>query len=96
MNELNDNSIVIRKAGLPSTVVDEDLIVLNLTANNYAGLDAVGRQIFERLAGPTRVGTLSDELAAHFSGPAEVIRKDVLAFVNQLHDEGLVEIAGLK
>ena len=86
-------SVVVRKKDLPSTAVDADLVILNLETNNYVGLDNIGRRIWELLDTPSRVVEIAGMMRAQFSGPPEVIERDVLSLLQEMAEEGLIDVS---
>lgn len=86
------SSIVAQKKDLPHTAVDGDLVIISFASNNYIGLDAIGRRIWEAIATPQRVETLCQTLAQSFQGPVAQISDDVVAFLDQLAAEGLIDV----
>jgi hypothetical protein len=90
---LSPTSRVVRKSQLPSSTLDEEIVILNLPKNAYVGLDEIGRRIWELLETPHTADELCAELARRYEGSPEQIRKDVLAFLEELHGDGLIELA---
>ena len=83
---------VVRKAELPSTKVDNDVVVLNVATQNYVGLDDIGGALWELLAEPQQVADLCRIMCARYDGPPEEIAADVTAFLAELHREGLIAV----
>jgi hypothetical protein len=90
---LQPGSVVVRKKDLPSTAVDADLVILNLQTNNYIGLDNIGRRIWELLDTPSPVAEVARKMCAQFSGPPEVIERDVLALLQEMAEEGMIDVS---
>ncbi len=86
-------SKVTRIAGIMSTPVDDDIVILNMLKNNYVSLDAVGRRIWDLIESPVLVSDLCSQLVSEFAGSEEQISADVLSFLNELLKEGLVCVA---
>ena len=86
-------SVVVRKKDLPSTAVDADLVILNLETNNYIGLDNIGRRIWELLDTPSPVAEIARMMCAQFAGPPGVIERDVLALLQEMAAEGLIDVS---
>jgi hypothetical protein len=86
-------SVVVRKKDLPSTGVDADLVILNLETNNYIGLDNIGRRIWELLDTPSPVAEIARTMCAQFSGPRDAIERDVLALLQEMAEEGLIDVS---
>jgi hypothetical protein len=89
---VNLDSQIVRNDDLPSAPVDREIVFLNARLERYVALDDVGRRIWEKLAVPILVATLVDELEREFSAPTGAIVRDVLAFVSELEDEGMVRV----
>ena len=91
--EFSANTVIARKNDLPSTSVDNDLVILSLASNNYVGLDAVGRKIWESIETPCRVDQLCQLMSSSFSGAPSQIGNDVIAFLKELAEEGLIDVS---
>lgn len=88
--ELHSN--VVRAAGMMTAPVDQDIVILNMSKNNYVSLDQVGRRIWELLEAPVTVAVLCERLAVEFEGSKEQITADVIQFLDELEREGLVSV----
>jgi hypothetical protein len=86
-------STVVRTAGIMTAPVDTEIVLLNMTGNNYISLDAIGRRIWELLEEPVVVDELCRQLGTEFEATQEEIRSDVLPFLTELEREGLVRVA---
>jgi hypothetical protein len=75
-----------------STPLDADLVILNPGRNNYVGLDAIGRRVWEMLAAPSGVAALREGLAREYRGDPERMTGDLLNLLGELADEGLVRV----
>jgi hypothetical protein len=89
---MNDDALVTRNDEMMSAPVDREIVFLNQSTDSYVALDEVGRQIWDLLERPRRVGELIDALCSEFDGPREKITADVAAFLGELDDEGIVRI----
>ena len=74
-----------------STLVSDDIVILNPARNNYIGLDATGRRLWDLLAEPMKVEDLCRQLTEEYDGNTSQIPADVLEFVEGLSQEGLLE-----
>jgi len=84
----------VRIPDLLSTPVDDDIVILNPDRDHYVGLDAVGNAVWSLIEQPCEVGDLCQRLAAEFDGPADQIAADVVGFLTEMADEGIVRIVG--
>ncbi len=69
-------------------------MILNLASNHYLALNDIGRRIWDLLAKPRRVADLCQQLSQDFAGPPDQITADVLAFLAELADEGMLNVVG--
>ncbi len=84
--------VVKRTDGLMSTVIDDEIIILNSLRANYIGLDPIGRRVWDCLATSTRVEDLCRQVEQEYDGEARQITSELMVFLNELHDEGLLEV----
>jgi len=84
---------VVRTEGIMTAPVDQEIVLLNMKGNNYISLDAIGRRIWELLESPVVVDDLCRQLGTEFEGPQEQICADVIPFLAELEQEGLVRVA---
>jgi hypothetical protein len=89
---MDTNSVVTRNDELMSAPVDREIVFLNPATDSYVGLDEIGRRIWELLDRPRRIGQLVDLLCDEFDGAPDVIRSDVLVFLQALEGEGMVGV----
>ena len=90
---IDQTSTVVRGDTCMMAPLDEDLVVVSLASNAYIALDAIGRRVWEHLESPIRVDALCACLAEEFDGtPAEGILADVLPFLAELENEGLLKV----
>jgi hypothetical protein len=90
---IESTSRVVRTEGIMTAPVDDEIVLLNMKGNNYISLDAIGRRIWELLETPIAVNELCQQLAEEFEGTQEQICADVLSFLAELEQEGLVRVA---
>ena len=73
--------------------VDREVVILSIERGFYFGLDEIGGEIWQRLANPVRVDSLCDTLAASYDADRATIERDVLALLQGLAAEGLIQVA---
>lgn len=83
---------VTRTEGIMTAPVDTEIVLLNMKGNNYISLDAIGRRIWELLETPASVADLCRQLGTEFEGTDEEIAADVVSFLTELEQEGLVRV----
>lgn len=85
-------SVVTRTPGLLSAPVDDEIVILNSDRDNYVGLDAVGRVIWDLIEQPGVVADLCQKLSRDFNATPEQIAADVLPFLTEIVDEGIARV----
>ena len=86
------SSRVVRAEGTPSAEVDDEVVLLPPSLESYLALDAIGSRVWALLEHPRRVEELCATLSREFDAGAEEIGRDVLGFLDQLEDQGLVRV----
>ena len=89
-------STVSRSEDQLSAEIDNELVLMDIEQGNYFGLDAIGTDIWRRLDGPVVVSDLCAALGEEYDADADTIKRDVLALLERLIAEGLIEILPLK
>jgi len=72
--------------------VDDEMVLLDMKSENYFGLDEVGTAIWHGLE---KNGTLHDVLKTlleEYDVEEDVLKKDIITFVEKLYKNGLVEV----
>src|SRR6185369_14888506 len=87
-----DQRKYIRKPHLESAKLDDSIVMLNLSRNNYVALDDIAARIWDLLESPRSRDELCELLQAEFEAPAEQIDSDVSAFLDELLQEGLLSV----
>lgn len=84
---------VTRAEGLLATELDGEVVLMNIDRGNYYGLETTARRIWELLEEPKPVAALCAQLQAEFDVTPEVCEREVMHFLAQLRDEGLIVVA---
>ena len=90
MVSLTPDSRVVRSEEYITSTVDNELVMMSLEKGTYYGLDAIGSQIWENIAAPTTIDALCQKLVDEFDVDPAQCQADVLAFLNELHREGMI------
>jgi hypothetical protein len=89
---IGSDSIVLATGSQVSTALGNETVILHFQKGSYFGLNEVGSAIWSRLQQPRTVRELCDAVLAEFEVDRERCRQDVLALLERLHSEGLIEI----
>lgn len=71
--------------------VGEDLVLMSIERGAYFGLDGIAAAIWRNLARPITVAALCDVLAGTFEAERDRLERDVLAFLETLRAQALIE-----
>lgn len=83
---------VQRSQELLTSSIGDEVVMMSIENSAYYGLDPVGSKIWEMIAEPVRVSQLCDQLMERFEVSAEQCQADVLKFLNEMHDEGMLQV----
>lgn len=77
--------VVVREIGA-------ETVVLNLDSDEYFGLDEVAAEMFRTVLAADTLGAARDELLECFDVEPSVLETDLLALIERLTADGLIEI----
>jgi hypothetical protein len=89
---VSEYSTVVAAGDQVSSDLGGEVAILNLRAGMYYGLDDVGARVWQLLQEPTVVGDIQATIAQEYEVEPTRVREDVLALLNQMADEGLIEV----
>ena len=72
--------------------VDGETVLLDMNSENYFGLDEVGTVIWQTLQEKPVLSDVLQNLLEVYDVEEEVLRKDLLHFVERLGKSGLLEV----
>ena len=88
-----EDRVTIPKGVLLSAVEGES-VLLNLESERYFGLDEVGTRMFSVLTESNSIQVAYEVLLDEYDVDAESLRSDLITLIDNLVDQGLMEIAG--
>jgi hypothetical protein len=89
---LRTSSVVVMARDQVSCPLGEESAILNLKNSVYYGLDPVGARIWTLLQEPRSIGELRDVLIAEYEVEPAQCERDLLALLEKMRSEGLVEV----
>jgi hypothetical protein len=85
------------RVSVPANVLVQELdgesVFLNLNSGRYFGLDEVGTCFWKIMATSASVQTAYETLLAEYEVDPETLRRDLLRLVDELAEQGLVEVS---
>lgn len=73
--------------------LQEESVILNLDTERYFGLDEVGTRMLSVLTTSTSIQAAFNLLKEEYEVDDEVLKQDLLALVDQLVEQGVIEIS---
>ncbi len=90
------NTSLDRSVRLADGVVFRELegetVILNLESGMYFGLDPIGSRIWQLCQERPSLRSVWQAMQAEFDAPAEELQADLLVFVDELSEKGLVTL----
>jgi len=86
------DSIVTWSTSPVAAEVDREVVLMNLARGCCYGLGETGSDVWRRLAAPVRVSSLCADLMQEYDADAGLLTHDVIALLEQMRDEGLVQV----
>ncbi len=85
-----------QKISLSDTVfaqeVDGEMVLLDMNSENYFGLDEVGCSIWQIMQDKETLGEIYESMLAAYDVEPEHLKSDLLEFIEQLKNAGLLKI----
>lgn len=88
---ISKHSTVVAAKDQVSSDLGGEVAILDLKAGVYYGLDAVGARVWKLIQEPRVVAKIRDTLLLEYDVEPERCERDLLALLQQLADEGLLE-----
>jgi hypothetical protein len=85
-------SIIKVSSDQVSADLENESIVLGLERGMYYGLDDVASIVWGMLEAPRSVSEIRDRLLREYEVDPEECERDLVAFLGELHTEGLIEV----
>lgn len=84
------STIVAQVTGIVAADMNGEKAMLNIEQGKYYGLDRIGSRIWELIEKPRMVQEVVAALLDEYEVGEKTCQQDVLAFLNTLHAQGLV------
>ena len=92
--EINMNSRVVRSGAPIAAPVDDELVMLDIDAGKYYGLNGIASAIWQNLAVRITVRDLCGRLCEDYDVTEQQCFADVVAFLKDLETRGLIHVEG--
>jgi hypothetical protein len=93
MTALSAGAVVQRRSDLLANDLSAtETVMLDVAGSSYYGLKDVGKVIWDSLESPISVDALCERLLTQFSVDPETCRRETAAFLEALHERGLIVV----
>ncbi len=89
---ISTDNVVVASDEHVSADLDSESVILSLKNGTYYGLDPLGAHIWELIQKPRQVLEVRDAILSEYDVSAEQCETDLIALLNQLESEGLIEV----
>jgi hypothetical protein len=86
------SSVVRQSEEQVAAEVDGEVVMMSIEQGNYYGIDEVGSRVWALIEQPTAVGAICDALEAEFDVERATCEADVLKFIEELAEQGLIRV----
>lgn len=90
---LSPSELVSRRNDVICCNVGEEAVLLDLASGIYFGLDPVGSRVWSLIETPRTITEIRDELLKEYEVDEATCETEVLRFLNQTAERGLIEFA---
>ena len=85
-------AVVVQSANLMSSVIDDDVVMLDVERGVYYGVTNVASRIWQLIEQPRRLSDVRDVLLQEYDIDSETCTQQVLDFLRELHSKDLVSV----
>ncbi|HMB40353.1 MAG TPA: PqqD family peptide modification chaperone [Balneolaceae bacterium] len=89
-----DSETVIKRTNKAlATAIDDEVVMFDADAGKYYGLNSVAAAVWNLLEEPLSIGNICDQLISEYDVEKEKCLDEILGFLPELQQKGLIEIA---
>lgn len=89
---IDNSSVIVISDNLTVADLDGEAVILDQNEGMYYGLNEVGAYMLKLVEQPRIVQEIIDIMIDEYDVEVERLRSDVFAFLEEMHDNGLVRI----
>jgi Coenzyme PQQ synthesis protein D (PqqD) len=89
---LSAHTVIVASSHQVSCPLGDESAILNLKNSVYYGMNAVGARVWNLLQQPRSVSALRDVLLDEYEVEKELCERDLIALLQKMHGEGLIEV----
>lgn len=89
---MNSHTTIVRTNKALASGIKDELVMFDVEAGQYYGLNNVATAVWNHLETEKTVDELCEALTAEFDISLEECRKEMLSFLPELEEKGLIEV----
>lgn len=94
MAVISMDTTICRTKDIVASDIDGEVVMMSVEKGQYYSLDPVGSRVWELIEKPVKVAVLIDALLLKYDVDRETCERDVLAFLEELCEEGILQLEG--
>lgn len=87
---LSKNNVITQNQGNIISNMDGELVMLSIEKGNYYNLGVLGGEIWSLIEKPIKISDLLDKLISQYDVSQQECEEEVLSFLSDLYNEGLI------
>jgi hypothetical protein len=91
---ISTESIVNQNEDIVASDIDDEKVMMSVEKGQYYSLDPVGSRVWELIEKPIKVSCLIDELVLKYDVDRKTCERDVVAFLDELNEDGILQVEG--
>lgn len=91
---ISTESIVNKIEDIVASDIDDEKVMMSVEKGQYYNLDPIGSRVWELIEKPIKVSEMVDALLLKYDVDRKTCERDVLAFLEELHEYGILQVEG--
>jgi hypothetical protein len=91
---ISTESIISKIGDIVASDIDDEKVMMSVEKGQYYGLDPIGSRVWELIEEPVKVSELINTLFQKYDVDRETCERDVLAFLEELREYGILRVEG--
>jgi hypothetical protein len=92
MTDISMDTTISQIEDIVAGDIDDEKVMMSVEKGQYYSLDPVGSRVWELIEKPVKVAALIDTLMLKYDVDRETCERDVLAFLEELREEGILQV----
>jgi hypothetical protein len=85
-------TVVSQSTDIVASDIDDEKVMMSIEKGQYYGLDPIATCVWNLMEKPVTVSDLIDALLLEFDVDRETCERDVLAFLEEIKEDGILQV----